>query len=56
MRRGVIERDHPILLIGAQYRLLPIMRSSFYHKPAGKTKQTLGLMQLNDRQFLNPPI
>ncbi|MDH2328308.1 IS3 family transposase [Cereibacter sp. SYSU M97828] len=55
MRRGMIERDHPALSIGAQCRLLSISRSSFYHEPAGETEQNLGLMQLIDRQFLDTP-
>ena len=51
----MIERDHPVLSIGAQCRLLSISRSSFYHEPAGETEMNLGLMRLIDRQFLDTP-
>lgn len=51
----MIERDHPVLSIGAQCRLLSIWRSSFYHEPAGETEQNLVLMRLIDQQFLDTP-
>ena len=51
----MIERGHPALSIGAQCRLLSISRSSFYHEPVGETEQSLGLMQLIDKQFLDTP-
>ena len=37
----MIERDHPVLSIGAQCRLLSISRSSFYHEPLGETEVNL---------------
>ncbi|MBD9529980.1 IS3 family transposase [Paracoccus litorisediminis] len=55
VRRGMIERGHPALSIGAQCRLLSISRSSFYHAPAGETEMNLGLMRQIDRQFLDTP-
>lgn len=51
----MIERGHPLLSVGAQCRLLSILRSSFYHESVGETEQNLGLMQLIDKQFLDTP-
>ena len=51
----MIERDHPVLSIGAQCRLLSIARSSFYHTPQGETELNLALMRLVDEQFLETP-
>nr|WP_236938025.1 IS3 family transposase [Frigidibacter mobilis] len=55
VRRGMIERDHPKLSVGAQCRLLSISRSSFYYAPQGETAMNLGLMLLIDKQFLETP-
>ncbi|MHA3980684.1 IS3 family transposase [Halovulum sp. GXIMD14794] len=55
VRRGMVEKDHPTLSIGAQCRLLSISRSSFYYAPQGETGMNLALMQLIDRQFLETP-
>ena len=54
-RRGMIERSHPKLSVGAQCRLLSISRSSFYHEPQSETDTNLALMRLIDRQFLDTP-
>jgi putative transposase len=43
------------LPIGAQYRLLPISRSSFYYSPLGETNTNLALMRVIDKQFLDTP-
>lgn len=55
VRRGMIERGHPALSIGAQCRLLSISRSSYYHEPVGETEQILGLMRVIDQQLLDTP-
>ena len=55
VRRGMIERSHPTLSVGAQCRLLSISRSSFYYALQGETEMNLALMQLIDRQFLETP-
>ncbi|WP_423206682.1 IS3 family transposase [Paracoccus yeei] len=55
VRRGMIERSHPTLSVGAQCRLLSISRSSFYYAPRGETEMNLTLMRLIDRQFLETP-
>ena len=55
VRRGMIERNHPTLSIGAQCRLLSISRSPFYYEPQGETEMNLALMLLIDRQFLETP-
>lgn len=51
----MIERDHPVLSVGAQCRLLSISRSSFYSAPKGETEMNLTLMRLIDQQFLETP-
>ena len=51
----MIERNHPVLSVGAQCRLLSISRSSFYYEPQGETEMNLALMVLIDKQFLETP-
>jgi putative transposase len=51
----MIERNHPVLSVGAQCRLLSISRSSFYYEPQGETETNLALMLLIDKQFLETP-
>ena len=46
MPKGMIERTHPKLSVGAQCRLLSISRSSFYYEPQGETAMNLDLMLL----------
>jgi hypothetical protein len=53
--RGMIERAHPKLSVGAQCRLLSISRSSFYYTPQGETEMNLDLILLIDKQFLETP-
>nr|WP_254216577.1 IS3 family transposase [Tabrizicola sp. TH137] len=55
VRRGMIEKNHPSLSVGAQCRLLSISRSSFYYAPQGETAMNLDLMLLIDKQFLDMP-
>ncbi len=55
VRRQMIERDHPVLPVGAQCRLLSISRSSFYYTPKGETGMNLDLMLLIGKQFLETP-
>src|SRR6056297_692927 len=50
VRRGMIERSHATLSVGAQCRLLSISLSSFYYAPLGETAVNLALMQLIDRR------
>ncbi|GGH62531.1 hypothetical protein GVY41_18215 [Frigidibacter albus] len=45
----MIERDHPVLSVGAQCRLLSISRSSFYYAPKGETVMNFDLMLLADK-------
>ena len=52
----MIERTHPNLSVGAQCRLLSILRSSFYYAPQGETAMNLGLMLKVDKQFLDTPV
>jgi putative transposase len=51
----MIERNHPVLSVGVQCRLLSISRSSFYYEPQGETETNLALMLLIDKQFLETP-
>jgi hypothetical protein len=55
MPKGMIERTHPKLSVGAQCQLLSISRSSFYYAPQGETAMNLDLMLLIDKQFLETP-
>ncbi len=55
MPKGMIERTHPKLSVGAQCRLLSISRSSFYYAPQGETALNLDLMLKVDKQFLDTP-
>ena len=45
----MIERNHPVLSVGAQCRLLSISRSSFCHALQGETAMNLDLMLLVDK-------
>ena len=51
----MIEKDHPLLSVAEQCRLLSISRSSFYYAPKGETAFNLALMRLIDEQFLDTP-
>ena len=42
----MIERTHTKLSVGAQCRLLPISRSSFYYAPQGEAAMNFDLMLL----------
>ncbi len=55
MRRGLIEKGHSSLSVGAQCRLLSISRSSFYYAPRGETAMNLNLKLLLDKQFPETP-
>nr|WP_254433771.1 IS3 family transposase [Paracoccus yeei] len=55
VKRGMVEKNHPSLSVGAQCRLLSISRSSFYYAPQGETAMNLDLMLLIDKQFLEAP-
>jgi hypothetical protein len=48
----MIEKNHPTLPVGAQYRLLSLSRSSFYYALMGETAMNLDLMVMIDKQFL----
>jgi hypothetical protein len=54
-RRGMIEKNHLSLSIGAQCRLLSISRSSSYHAPKGETVMNFDVMLLIGKQFLDAP-
>lgn len=51
----MVEKDPPQLSIGTQCQVLSIPRSTFYHRPAGKTTENLVLMRIIDRQFMEAP-
>lgn len=51
----MIEKNHPSLSVGAQRRLLSILRSSFYYELMGETATNLDLMVVIDKQFLGTP-
>jgi len=41
VRRGMIDKNHPSLSVGAQCRLLSISRSSFYYELMGETAMAI---------------
>ncbi len=51
VRRRLIERIHPRLSDGAQYRLMSISRSSFFFDQRGETAVNLDLMWLVDSSY-----
>ena len=51
----MIDKNHPSLSVGAQFRLLSISRSSFYYELMGETAMNLDLMVVIDTQFLETP-
>ena len=51
----MVEKEHPVLSIGKQCKLLSISRSSFYYQPKGETEMNLMLMRQIDEQFLETP-
>ena len=55
MPKGMIERTHPRLSVGAQCHLLSISRSSFYYAAQGETAMNPDLMLLVDKRFLDTP-
>lgn len=54
-RRAMIERDHAVLSIATQCRLVSISRSSFYYAPVSETPETLALMAVIDATFMDCP-
>jgi len=51
----VVDRQHPLLSIVRQCRLLDISRSGLYYQPKGIPEEDLTLMKLIDRQYLATP-
>jgi putative transposase len=51
----MIERTHPRLSVGAQCRLLSILRSSSHYALRGETAMNLDMMLQVDKQFLETP-
>jgi putative transposase len=51
----MVERQHPLLSVVRQCRLLDISRSGVYYQPKGTSEEDLALMRLIDRQYLVTP-
>ena len=51
----MVMRDHPVLSLSRQCRLLSIGRSSLYYEPKGESVETLALMRRIDELFLKYP-
>lgn len=51
----MIERDHPLLSIRRQCKLLGLSRATFYREPASETPLNLELMRLIDAQYTRTP-
>lgn len=54
-RKAMIRKDHTVLSLSRQCRLLKISRSSMYYKPVGVDPETLKLMNEIDRTFTKYP-
>ena len=54
-RRAVVDREHPLLSVVRQCKLLYISRSGLYYQPKGISEEDLTLMKLIDRQYLATP-
>jgi putative transposase len=54
-RRALIEREDPALPIFQQCRLLAVLRSSVYRRPAEVSEEDRAIMALIDRQYLARP-
>jgi transposase len=51
----MVVREHPVLSLSRQCRLLSIGRSSLYYEPKGESAETLALMRRIDELFLKYP-
>jgi putative transposase len=51
----MIRRDHPVLSLSRQCKILSISRSSFYYAPKGESPENLALMRRIDELFLKYP-
>src|SRR5205085_9287305 len=54
-RRGLVERESTASSIVQQCRLLAVLRSTVYRKPAEVSAEDLAIMALIDRQYLARP-
>lgn len=54
-RKAMIRKDHTVLSLSRQCRLLKINRSSIYYKHVGVDAETLRLMNEIDRVFTKYP-
>jgi putative transposase len=54
-RQAGIEKNHPLLSVWRQCRLLSLTRSTLYATPAGESTENLALMRWIDEQFLETP-
>jgi putative transposase len=54
-RRAMIRRDHPVLSLSRQCKILSISRSSFYYAPKGESPENLALMRRIDELFMKYP-
>ena len=54
-RKALIRKDHTVLSLTRQCKLLKISRSSLYYTPVGVSAETLKLMNEIDRIFTKYP-
>lgn len=54
-RRGMIERNPPLLSVGMPCRRLSLPRSSFHCEPQSEIEMNLALMLLINKPFLDTP-
>ncbi|MGC1523140.1 MAG: IS3 family transposase, partial [Steroidobacteraceae bacterium] len=54
-RRALVDRNHPVLPIAAQCRLLKIARPTLYYRPAPVAPDDLAVMRRMDELYLASP-
>ncbi|MEM6306820.1 MAG: hypothetical protein AAF701_02390 [Pseudomonadota bacterium] len=54
-KKQMINRDHPVLSISQQCKLVQLSRSAFYYAPVGVSAEELGMMKKIDEAFTKYP-
>ncbi|WP_439646696.1 IS3 family transposase [Salidesulfovibrio brasiliensis] len=54
-RREVVDKEHPMLSVRRQCRILKLQRSTYYYQPVGESMYNLSLMKRIDELFMELP-
>ncbi|XXJ20279.1 IS3 family transposase [Desulfovibrio caledoniensis] len=54
-RREIVDKEHPVLSVRHQCRILKLQRSTYYYQPIGESPYNLELMKRIDELFLELP-